>query len=230
MNQMKIATWNIERLKQSKKIAQIITACENVNADILILTEYDERVDLKNYPFQISTRGLADLDAKYYEHTEKRVKIYSKYEITKQYETYDEFTSCCAEINTEFGKLNVYGTILGILGNRCQNFKTDLPKQIVDYKKFSINQNLCVAGDFNISFSDNYYFTHSGRNELNECFKETGMTNLTENLVWNIDHIAITKEFLKLAEIELFEWNLEKNLSDHKGISAKLKVEVLADS
>ncbi len=38
---MKIATWNVERLKHKKSLDKIIEACEKTKADIIILTEYD---------------------------------------------------------------------------------------------------------------------------------------------------------------------------------------------
>lgn len=41
---MKIATWNVERLKHKKTLSEIIAACEQVRADILVLTETDELV------------------------------------------------------------------------------------------------------------------------------------------------------------------------------------------
>ncbi|MBF0694645.1 MAG: hypothetical protein IR153_06270 [Flavobacterium sp.] len=87
-----------------------------------------------------------------------------------------------------------------MLGNRCNNFKVDLPRQIEDYEKFSQEHNLCIAGDFNISFSDNYYYTKSGRDELSKCFEKAGLVNLTAGLQWNIDHIAISKDILKEAK------------------------------
>lgn len=43
---MKIATWNIERLRHQKKLEEITSVCERVGADILILTETDTRVQL----------------------------------------------------------------------------------------------------------------------------------------------------------------------------------------
>jgi hypothetical protein len=215
---MKIATWNLERLKYSKETAKIISILEDLNADILVLTEYDERVNLTNYPFQIATKSLAELQPGYYKSSEKRVKIYSKFEIINQLETYDEYTSCCAEIKTEKGNLLVYGTIIGIFGNRNENFKTDLPKQIIDLKTLSKNKNICIIGDYNISFSDNYYFTNFGRNQLKNSFKENKITNLTHHLPETIDHIAISQAFIGNAPIETHEWNLDKKLSDHKGI------------
>ena len=219
---MTIATWNLERLKYTNETAKIISILENGNADILVLTEYDERVNLKNYPFQIATRSLAELQPEYYKSSEKRVKIYSKYEIVNQLPTYDYYTSCCAEIKTERGNLLVYGTIIGIFGNRHENFKTDLQKQISDFRTLSKNHNLCIIGDYNISFSDNYYFTNWGRNELNIFFNEDKMINLTCHLVEAIDHIAISEVFIGDAQLGIPEWNIDKKLSDHKGISINL--------
>lgn len=216
---MKIATWNIERLKHSKNIAEIIEICENIDAEIFVFTEYDERVELKNYPYKITTKSLSELDANFYNKTEKRVIIYSKYEITNRLKTYDEFTSCCAEINTEIGRINVYGTIIGVFGNRNENFKTELSQQLLDYEKYSKDQNFCVIGDFNISFSDNYYFTEFGRNELNHFFEVNKLKILTKDLSESIDHIAISNIFLEGFDLKINEWNSNKKLSDHKGVS-----------
>jgi len=38
-----------------------------------------------------------------------------------------------------------------------------------------------------------------------------------------VDHIAISEDFTTNLEIEIGEWNLDKKLSDHKGIYANLK-------
>ena len=40
---MKIATWNVERLKHKRSLNEIISVCEQIQADILVLTETDER-------------------------------------------------------------------------------------------------------------------------------------------------------------------------------------------
>ena len=63
---MKIGTWNIERLKHYKKIDEITSILENQNLDILVLTEYDERIKPKGYNFEISTKSLAELNSEYY--------------------------------------------------------------------------------------------------------------------------------------------------------------------
>ena len=219
---MTIGTWNLERLKHYKKTQEITSLLENQNCDILVLTEYDERIKPKGFQFEIATKSLSELNPEYYKTTEKRVKIFSKYEITEEFKTYDSFTSCCGEFKTEMGNLIIYGTIIGIYGNRNENFKDDLTKQILDFKKLSKNKNFCIIGDYNITFCDNYYFTNWGRNTLNESFTENLIENLTKNVEETIDHVAISKEFIRNCDIEITEWNCEKKLSDHKGIRIKL--------
>lgn len=218
---MKIGTWNVERLKHKKKLSEIISLIELQHCDIMVLTEYDERITPSGYQYELATENLSLLDAKYYKSTEKRVKIYSKYEIINRLDTYDNFTTCCAEIKTNKGILLVYGTIMGIIGNRDKNFKNDLSKQIADINKYA-NRSICVIGDYNISFSDNYYFTHWGRNELNHCFAENNMKILTQGKAETIDHITISSSFIDKSDFEIAEWNIDKELSDHKGISVEL--------
>ena len=41
---MKIATWNIERLKKKKYLSEILSEIEKIDADILVLTETDSRI------------------------------------------------------------------------------------------------------------------------------------------------------------------------------------------
>lgn len=43
---MKIATWNIERLKHYKQVDEIHDILVRVNADILMITETDIRISL----------------------------------------------------------------------------------------------------------------------------------------------------------------------------------------
>jgi len=221
---MKIATWNIERLKHKSDIELINSTLAELKADILVLTETDNRVDSTYYKFCIQTPKLKEIQPDYYLESENRVTICTNYEIIRQYETYDKYTSLCVELETEFGSIIVYGTIIGIFGNRNKNFKADLSQQIRDYQKLSKGNNFCLIGDYNISFSDNYYFTNYGRNELNKVFKECNLKLLTRDKTECIDHIAISENFTTNLELEISEWNLDKKLSDHKGTYVELKI------
>jgi len=215
---MKIANWNVERLKHYAKIDEISQILTDLDAEILVLTETDNRICLKNYKNSVSTNLLTEIEPKNYKKTENRVTIYSKYEILRQFETFDKYTSLCVELKTEFGNLVIYGTIIGIYGNRNENFTNDLTKQIADFDKYSKDGNFCVAGDYNISFSDNYYFTNLGRNELDKTFDKNNLTLLTRTQKECIDHISISSSFVKDLKSEINEWNIDKKLSDHKGI------------
>ena len=220
---MKIATWNVERLKHQSKLDKINVLIEGINADILVLTETDSRIKPLSFRNRIDTPKLTEIDPKHYAATENRISIFTNYEIVEQFETYDKYTSLCVELKTELGNLKVYGTIIGIYGNRNKAFNTDLKKQMDDFERLSQANNFCLIGDFNISFSDNYYFTNFGRDELNKSFDKNNLELVTRQKKECIDHIAISKKFIKNAEMEIIEWNERKTLSDHKGIYMNLK-------
>lgn len=215
---MRIATWNVERLRHQRELARIIDSCEQAKANILVLTETDAQVQ-PTYSFGYHTPQLTKIQPTYYKPTENRVSIYTRYPCVRQHPTYDKYTALCVELETERGILLVYGTIMGIYGNRHKNFKEDLPRQIEDFRRLSAGgQNLCIAGDFNLSFSDDYYYTKEGRKSLLDCFDQIGVRILTADKAWCIDHIALSERFVAGATVQSEEWNLDKRLSDHKGI------------
>jgi endonuclease/exonuclease/phosphatase family metal-dependent hydrolase len=214
---MKIATWNIKRPKQNdKEIPLIIDILRNINADILVLTETNEFLDLDNGYNCFHSENAKE---NYYKVGEKRVSIYSKYNSIRYIKTFREDTSICQTLQTPFGNLAVYATIIGIEGNRKPNFKEDLEQQLLDFDKVASENNLCICGDFNVSFGDNYYFTKSGRQKLNNSFEKLGLKNLTSEIPQNIDHIVLTKNFIAGKTITFDTWNLDKKLSDHIGVS-----------
>ncbi|MES2380282.1 MAG: endonuclease/exonuclease/phosphatase family protein [Bacteroidota bacterium] len=219
---MKIATWNIERLKHKTNLATITSILNGLQADILVLTETDKQVVLSNYPYCISTPALISDEPQNYLPTENRVTIYSKYEIVNQYATFNEYTSLCVTLKTEQGDLVVYGTIMGVYGNRHADFKTDLAQQIIDFDKFSTHNNLCIVGDYNISFNDNYYFTNWGREQLLDSFNKHNIELITSQMPACIDHIAMSIFFLNKRKVLVTDWFYSK-LSDHKGVLVEIE-------
>ena len=214
---MRIATWNVERLKHKNELERITECCIRESADILVLTETDSRIELP-YPSCFQTFPAKEICPDLYRDTENRVSIYTRYDCIREHDTYDKYTARCAELETEQGNLIVYGTIMGVFGNREASYARDLQKQIEDIGRLSGLGNLCVVGDYNCSFSDNYYYTKSGREALLQCFQENNMTVLTADRAECIDHIAVSTTFLSEAEVTVKEWNTDKTLSDHKGI------------
>jgi hypothetical protein len=91
---MKIATWNIERLKHKNRLQEIKDVCNLINADIFVLTESDTQLDLE-YNSRLSTNKPADTKFSIYSKTERRVEICTNYEIIEQYKTFDEQTAIC---------------------------------------------------------------------------------------------------------------------------------------
>jgi endonuclease/exonuclease/phosphatase family metal-dependent hydrolase len=218
---MKIATWNIERpVKTSKRIPLIIDCLKKIDADILILTETNEVIDLGKEYTAFHTSKLSE---SYYKEGEKRVGIYTKYNAVNQIETFRNDTSICINVITPNGNLAVYGTIIGINGSKRKNFVEDLDKQIIDFERLTNTSNLCIGGDLNISFSDNYYFTTAGRLKLNTTFDRLHLVNLTASLPQNIDHIILPKHFIKESKFKLSIWNSTKKLSDHIGVMATIE-------
>jgi endonuclease/exonuclease/phosphatase family metal-dependent hydrolase len=222
---MKIATWNLERPNYSSKTrnTKIIEVLNEVDADILILTETNTIINPGNAYTHFTTSSSKLLNQPYYKEGENRTTIWSKYPANRNMETYDGFTSICIGIKTPLGDLNVYGTIIGIHGNRRESFNKDLEKQLVDWRRISQIGNICVAGDFNISFGDNYYYTKEGRQKINTTFEELKIENLTQHIPENIDHIAIASSFIKSKTLKTSVWNENKKLSDHIGVCVTLE-------
>lgn len=221
---MTIATWNVERLKHYQDLGDILLACNRAQADILALTETDDRVR-PDYPYCFHTLPPAELQPERYKPTEKRVSVFTRYPCIRQHTTYDPYTSICVELETEQGSLLVYGTIIGIYGNRHPTFQEDLLRQCEDFMRLSEGQNnLCICGDWNCSFGDNYYFTRFGRDCLLQTLSKSRIRLLTALQAQCIDHIAISERFFDGTEIHIEEWNHEKRLSDHKGILVRFGV------
>lgn len=101
-------------------------------ADILVLTETDRRICLE-YKHSFHTPVLkGETVPTVYADTENRVSIFTDYECVAKYLTYDGKTSICVELATDRGNLLVYGTIIGVAGNRQSSYKEDLDKQLED--------------------------------------------------------------------------------------------------
>lgn len=88
---------------------------------------------------------------------------------------------------------------------------------------------ICYAGDFNLSFCDNYYTKKPARDQLNDLFATLKMKNLTADIPENIDHIVLSDAFISGSSVEKECWNTDKKrarpiiLSDHKGVAVTIQ-------
>jgi len=219
---MKILTWNIERPKAENQF--ILDKLAEYNAEIVILTETNSIIKLgKEYSFVATESLINGYDGIQYKTGENRTTIWTKYKIGIQQETYDSFTSVCAQIETPNGLLNVYGTIIGVFGGIGERFKSDLENQILDFENLSTESSICIVGDFNVTFSGRVYPSHDARNKLNLVFEKLELINLTSEIENNVDHIVLSKSYMENKKVKIETWNLDKKLSDHIGVCLTLE-------
>ena len=214
---MKILTWNLER--PTSKTPQILDVLAQYDADILVLTETDQKVNLGPMYQLVGTKPLVEgYDGIPYRKSENRVSIWSKFEIVEKLVTYDAHTSVCCSIKTRMGSLIVYGTIIGVFGGTNPRFKAELDSQLQELGKLSEGKSICFIGDYNITFSGRAYPSHEARRKVNAFFERYSFINTTAQLADGVDHIAIGRDFIEGCSLSLNTWNHDKSLSDHVGV------------
>jgi exonuclease III len=213
---MRIATWNLERLIKRKNL-QILSKLNDINADILILTETSSKIQLENYNC-VSTEPLPNFfDNMKYDSGENRVSIFTKYKVITQIKTFDNYTTVCADLETPFGMLTVYGSIIGVFANRQPRFDNDLNGHLIDFERIISSNMVCIAGDLNVIFSGRPWPSRRAKDTLLNVFDKYNLTNTTSHIDANVDHIILSNEFLRDKNIQIETWNIDKTLSDHVG-------------
>lgn len=221
---MKIATWNLERLKKGKN-GLILEKLHDIDAEICVLTETSSAIQLENYVCIATELLPADFDGVKYKAGENRVSIWTKYKASTRHETFDKYTTVCTDLDTPFGLLTVYGTIIGVFANRQPRFDNDLDGQLADFDRLFPGKQCCIAGDFNTTFSGRVYPSHKARNSLKTALQELGLTNTTAPVEANVDHIVLSGAFLVGKKRTVEVWNTDKALSDHIGLCLTLTAE-----
>jgi len=219
---MKIATWNLERPNKRKR-QLIIDKLIEVDADILILTETDSSIQLDNYICISSELLPLGFDNTDYRVGENRVSILTRYETTNRHETYDSYTTVCSDIETPWGTLTVYGSIIGVFGNRQPRFDKDLYGQLTDLERLFANRQICFAGDLNTTFSGQAWPSKKARQTLIDSFEQYKLSNTTASIQDTVDHIVLSTSFIENKQLEIKTWNQDKKLSDHVGHLLTLK-------
>ena len=221
---MTIATWNVERISsRSRKLSAVESAIEEVSADILILTETHACLTGGD---EYSVHGSLPLSPEehnnYYKAGELRIAILSRYPVISQIPVTNPWTTACTLVQTPVGPLAVYGCIIGVTG-RGGSFYTDLAEQISDLHRIGAEHPICYAGDFNLSFCDNYFPNKKAKGLLEETFDSLRMRACTGSIPATIDHIVLSESFLADASVQTHCWNEDKKLSDHKGVALRLQ-------
>jgi hypothetical protein len=218
--ELKIATWNVMRPRvSSRRTPNLLKELENIDADILVLTETNTCINPGKQYTAFSTAPLYGTSTKFgepYRIGEERVTIWGKNSQNAIEIACLSQSGVCARV----GELNVYGTVIGQYGRGGTDFYIDLKNQIEDWERISKLGHICIAGDFNIAFKGKY-FTKGAREKLNACFQSLNIEVPTRDIMESIDHIAISKHFLQRFDCGIKLWNESRNtqeMSDHLGI------------
>ena len=226
---MKISVWNLMRpnSKTVERNSLFLDTLNQIDPDIIILTETNSIIDFGDKYFSVSTTALPELVDKYsYEQGENRVTIFSKYPFVRQIPTVDSYTSVCAETETPFGQLIIYGTIIGFLGGLLEPFESDLKKQTLELTQLVGQGNICFAGDLNISFSGKAYPSKLVVKNVSELFDNLAMKNLTKDFNDSAIHSIISNSFLENIKVEKDRVLFDKKITDHGLVTITLTKQV----
>ena len=230
----RIATWNLDRPRNSTKANLISEKLEDIAADIFILTETSELIDLKP-EFSVVKSKEFELYK-----DQPWISIWSRWNVLERIETFNSYRTACCLIEAPFGHMIIYGTIIpyhmaGVSGNRYpekgkkvwQLHLEDIIDQSQDWQKIMDTYSdvpFLVAGDFNQTRDGlKYgYGTNQGRKLLTHRLADNDLSCVTEmdfhdsgflnsdpkgKKRRNIDHICLSSNFCDAVEIRTGAWD-----------------------
>ena len=225
---MKVSVWNLMRpnSKTVERNSLFLDTLNQIDQDIIILTETNSIIEFGDKYFSVSTTPLPKLVDKYtYEPGENRVTIFSKFPFIRQIPTADSYTSVCAETITPFGQLIIYGTIIGYLGGLLEPFESDLKKQTLDLTQLAKEGNICFGGDLNIAFSRRAYPSKPVVKNVSDLFDNLALTNLTKDFNDSAIHAVISNSFLGNKQVKADRIRFDKKFTDHSLVTISLTQE-----
>lgn len=247
---MRIATWNLDHASNSSRPipAQIDKIC-TIGADIWVLTETADEVNLGGHGYQCATPPLKNSYKKYWS------TIWSKWPIVEQINCNDGETAVCTIIDTPSGKMIVYGTIITWKNDKGPEksspawFEHD--KSIVvhgdDWKMIQDQHPgvpLIVAGDFNQTRdgASRGYRSPNGINLLNDQLRRNRLICISDDdfgkqgklmpdpnnrdlYRHNVDHICVSTSRFAISQVGVWDhFSGETYWSDHNGVYADLEL------
>jgi endonuclease/exonuclease/phosphatase family metal-dependent hydrolase len=243
--QFRVATWNLDHASnKSRPVDRQIDQIHSMDADIWVLSETCDKVDLS----QVGYRSATPERRNKYQNFWTTVWVHPRFSIGKNIRTHDGETVTCIEVETPKGQLTVYGTILTWRDDRGTGGTSD--KWVEHHKAINAHgddwarlQNLhrgtpmIIAGDFNQTRDGSRRYcsvqsiemlsTQLTRNNLvcvtEEDFGKEGKLGIDPKKGYyrhNIDHICLTPP-LQASCIGVWDhFSREQELSDHNGVFA----------
>ena len=240
---MRVATWNLERPKRKgyeKNQARLEKLVE-INADIWILTETNEAINLPGYEAAPSI----PVD-NYHGSGENFSTIHSRWPIIRYIPTWDPYFSVCVEINSPFGPLLVYGTIITYANDRgpnndsprWQEHRKSINHHCLDWAKLRKeypNHLFILGGDFNQSRDGSGWYEDSmSVSSLNEALVTSSLKCVTQEKLQEtrglsratVDHLCLPTSLPdECCRVDAWEGVVNgRKLSDHNGILVDIDI------
>ncbi len=251
---MRIATWNVERPKNahSPRSQHILAKLREVEADIWILTETHEAIAASADYHTTSTPTVTSAPI-FHQQGEHKTTIWSRWPSIEVFETSTPHRAICTIVETPFGKLVVYGTVIPYHGARWpygtkRNWDAHyaaIATQGADWSRLRREypmHGLCVAGDFNQNRPRRVnYGTKWGLALFDLALDKNNLIGVTqadfpaakeldpENqklLTHSIDHICLNRHWAKwVKRVGIWPGQTADGtyLSDHSGVFVDLE-------
>lgn len=232
---MRIGTWNVEYAEGADKNARRLARLRQVDADIWVLTETNDELDLSASHQSISTvqRPPGDKGGRW-------TTIWSRFPVSEVIAVEDNVRTVAAVLASPLGNIVVYGTVLpwgtdsGPSGSSKGWAEMDrvLPLQLLEWAQLReryAGLPLVLAGDFNLSLGGKHYYgTQRARKVMREGLGTLGLFCATE---WDripsgllrhspIDHVVVPAEWQGRTNVVAAWEGREPDavaLSDHSG-------------
>jgi endonuclease/exonuclease/phosphatase family metal-dependent hydrolase len=233
---MRVGTWNVEYAAVAAKNERRVRRIRDMNADVWVLTETNDELNLgEGYrPVSTTRRVTGRAGGRW-------TTIWSRFPIVRQVSVRDENRTVAAIVQAPLGELLVYGTVmpwhsdLGPSGNATNwsEHHRVVPEQAEEWRALCEAHPgvaLCVAGDFNMNLGGKHHYgTKTGRELLRSGLEAAGLVCITETnripsgkLRYSpIDHIVLSKKLAPFASVvEAWEGTDGDGvrLSDHSGL------------
>jgi exonuclease III len=232
---VRIGTWNLDHARAQKHDAARLQILREVDADVLVLTETNDRVALPGYSAVHSApRPNAAPGGRW-------VTVWSRLPVIEPVEVADSNRACAARLSTTSGEAIIFGVVVPWHADVGEPAKVPRPRAWEEHHrawpKFGEEWSklrrkwpeapLFVAGDLNISLGGpRYYGTSNGRRLFAGALEAAGLRCATEfehvpegALMYPaIDHILVP-EHTKSSVVGAWEGRLQGlRLSDHSGL------------
>ncbi|MBD1821071.1 endonuclease/exonuclease/phosphatase family protein [Cyanobacteria bacterium FACHB-DQ100] len=239
----RIATWNLERPRQNGwiKNQRRLDRIREIDADIWVLTETNAAIDLNP-----DYKCIASESYEGHKPGENLTTLWSRWKILRSIPTFNSTCAVCAEIESPFGLVIIYGTVItwandkGIHGTskRWEEHRRSIQQHHEDWlriQKQYPSHLMCIAGDFNQSRDKSGWYEEKQSVEmLSAALHDLSLVCVTEQKFQGlsrstIDHICLS-ECLVPYKMSVNAWEGETpergRMSDHNGVFVDLRQEV----